>query len=85
MKRGKNYEKARIKVAKQHNHIAFKRTDYQFKLAHKLCDMADTIYVEDCDFRIMAKGMFRKHSSSPRNKVNVFNKQHSCAITKVMC
>ena len=62
MKRGKNYEKARIKVAKQHNHIAFKRTDYQFKLAHKLCDMADTIYVEDCDFRIMAKGMLGKHT-----------------------
>ena len=62
MKRGKNYEKARIKVAKQHNHIAFKRTDYQFKLAHKLCDMADTIYIEDCDFRIMAKGFLGKHT-----------------------
>ena len=62
VKRGKNYEKARIKVAKQHNHIAFKRTDYQFKLAHKLCDMADTIYIEDCDFRIMAKGILGKHT-----------------------
>jgi len=62
MKRRKNYEKARVKVAKQYNHIAFKRTDYQFKLAHKLCDMADTIYVEDCDFRIMAKGMLGKHT-----------------------
>ncbi|MCC0176718.1 transposase [Waterburya agarophytonicola K14] len=62
MKRGKNYKKARIKVAKQHNHIAFKRTDYQFKLAHKLCDMADTIYIEDCDFRIMAKGFLGKHT-----------------------
>jgi putative transposase len=61
-KRGKNYEKARIKVAKQHNHIDFKRKDYQFKLAHKLCDMADTIFVEDCDFRIMAKGMLGKHT-----------------------
>ncbi|MDJ0595661.1 MAG: transposase [Pleurocapsa sp. MO_226.B13] len=62
MKRRKNYEKARIKVAKQHNRIAFKRKDYQFKLAHKLCDMAETIFVEDCDFRIMAKGMLGKHS-----------------------
>jgi putative transposase len=62
MKQGKNYEKARILVAKQHNHIAFKRTDYQFKLAHKLCDMASTIFVEDCDFRIMAKGMLGKHT-----------------------
>ncbi len=60
--RGQNYEKARIKVAKQHNRIAFMRSDYQFKLAHKLCDMADTIYVEDCDFRIMAKGMLGKHT-----------------------
>ncbi len=62
MKRGKNYEKARIKVAKQHNYIALRRKDHQFKLAHKLCDMADTIYVEDCDFRIMAKGMLGKHT-----------------------
>ena len=62
MKRGKNYEKARIKVAKQHNHIDFKRKDYQFKLAHRLCDRANTIFVEDCDYRIMAKGMLGKHT-----------------------
>jgi putative transposase len=62
MKRGKNYEKARITVAKQHNHIDFKRKDYQFKLAHKLCGMADTIFVEDCDFRIMASCMLGKHT-----------------------
>jgi putative transposase len=62
IKRGKNYEKTRIKVAKQHNHIDFKRKDYQFKLAHQLCGMADTIFIEDCDFRIMAKGMLGKHT-----------------------
>ncbi len=61
-KSSKNYEKARIKVEKQHNHIAFKRKDYQFKLAHKLCDMADTILVEDIDFRVMAKGFLGKHT-----------------------
>jgi putative transposase len=61
-KRSKNYEKARIKVERQHNHIAFKRKDYQFKLAHKLCDMASTIFVEDIDFRIMAKGFLGKHT-----------------------
>ena len=61
-KRGLNYEKARLKVEKQHNHIAFKRKDYQFKLAHKLCDMADTIFVEDIDFRTMAKGFLGKHT-----------------------
>ncbi len=61
-KRSKNYEKARKKVEKQHNHIAFKRKDYQFKLAHKLCDMADTIFIEDIDFRTMAKSFLGKHS-----------------------
>lgn len=62
MKRSKNYEKARVKVEAMHNHIAWQRKDYQFKLAHKLCDMADTIFVEDCDFRIMALGMLGKHT-----------------------
>lgn len=61
-KRSANYEKARVKVEKQHNHTAFKRKDYQFKLAHKLCDMADSIFVEDIDFRIMAKGFLGKHT-----------------------
>ncbi|WP_013324198.1 RNA-guided endonuclease InsQ/TnpB family protein [Gloeothece verrucosa] len=61
-KRSNNYEKARLKVEKQHNHIAFKRKDHQFKLAHKLCDMGDSIFVEDIDFRIMAKGMLGKHT-----------------------
>lgn len=62
VKRGLNYQKARIRVEKQHNHIAFKRKDYQFKLAHKLCDMADSIFIEDIDFRIMAKGFLGKHT-----------------------
>lgn len=57
-----NYEKARVKVEKQHNHISFKRKDYQFKLAHKICDMADSIFVENIDFRIMAKGFLGKHT-----------------------
>ena len=57
-----NYEKARLRVEKQHNHIAFKRKDYQYKLAHKLCDMANTIFVEDIDFRTMAKGFLGKHT-----------------------
>ncbi len=61
-KRSKNYEKARKRVEKQHNHVAFKRKDYQYKLSHKLCDMADTIFVEDIDFRIMAKGFLGKHT-----------------------
>jgi len=61
-KRSQNYEKARLKVERQHNHIAFKRKDYQYKLAHKLCDMAGTIFLEDIDFRTMAKGFLGKHT-----------------------
>ncbi len=61
-KRSKNYEKLRKQIEALHNHIAFKRKDYQFKLSHKLCDMADSIFLEDCDFRIMAKGMWGKHT-----------------------
>lgn len=61
-KRSRNYEKARLKVERLHNHIAWKRKDYQFKLAHKLCDMADTIFLEDIDFQVMAKGFLGKHT-----------------------
>ena len=61
-KRSANYSRARKKVEAMHNHIAWQRKDYQFKLAHKLCDMADTIFLEDCDFRIMAKGFLGKHT-----------------------
>ncbi len=61
-KRSKNYEKARKKVEAMHNHIAMARKNYQFHLAHKLCDMADTIFLEDIDFRVMAKGFLGKHT-----------------------
>ena len=45
-----------------HNHIAFVRKNYQFNLAHKLCDLANTIFLEDIDFRTMAKGFLGKHT-----------------------
>ena len=61
-KRSNNCEKTRKKVEAMHNHIASQRKDYQFKLAHKLCSMADTIFLEDCDYRIMAKGFLGKHT-----------------------
>ena len=61
-KRSNNYAKARKKVEKQHNHIAFKRKDYHFQLAHQVCDMGDSIFIEDIDFRTMAKGFLGKHT-----------------------
>lgn len=50
------------KIGRIHEQIAASRLDWQFKLAHHLCDQAGMIFVEDLDFRIMAKGMLGKHS-----------------------
>nr|WP_228050197.1 transposase [Tychonema sp. LEGE 06208] len=60
-KRSKNYEKQRIKVARIHHIIDNTRKDFHFKQAHALCESADMIFMEDLDFRIMAKGMLGKH------------------------
>lgn len=57
-----NYHKVRIAVARQHRHIANQRRNLHFKLAHQLCDGADSIFFEDIDFRIMAKGFLGKHT-----------------------
>jgi len=61
-KRSKNYEKARLKVAKHHNNITNTRKQFHYKTAHHLCDQAGMIFVEDIDFRIMGKGMLCKHT-----------------------
>ena len=50
------------KIGRVHEQIAACRMDWQFKLAHKLCDDAQIIFVEDLDFRVMAKGMLGKHT-----------------------
>ena len=50
------------KIGKVHEQIAACRLDWQFKLAHHLCDRAGMIFVEDLDFRIMAKGLLGKHT-----------------------
>jgi putative transposase len=57
-----NRQKLKQKIARQHQRIADTRKDWHFKLAHHLCNSAGTIFVEDLDFRIMAKGMLGKHS-----------------------
>jgi putative transposase len=60
-KRSKNYEKARIKVARLHHKIDNTRKDFHFKQGHALCDAGDMIFMEDLDYRTSAKGMFGKH------------------------
>ncbi|BAU14116.1 putative transposaseS891/IS1136/IS1341 family protein [Leptolyngbya sp. NIES-3755] len=57
-----NRHKLNRKIARLHQRIADTRKDWQFKLAHKLCDDAGMLFVEDIDFRTWAKGMLGKHT-----------------------
>ncbi|MEH2051060.1 RNA-guided endonuclease InsQ/TnpB family protein [Nostoc sp.] len=59
-KRSKNYEKQRIKVARLHHTIDNTRKDFHFKQAHALCDAGDMVFMEDLDYRTLAKGMLGK-------------------------
>jgi putative transposase len=63
-KGSKNREKARIKVAKFHNHIASVRKDWQFKMANHLCtkEGIGMVFVEDLNIKAMSRGMLRKHT-----------------------
>jgi len=57
-----NRHKLNRKIARLHQRISDTRKDWHFKLAHKLCDDAGMIFVEDIDFRVWAKGLFGKHT-----------------------
>jgi putative transposase len=61
-KRSNTRAKLIQKIGRVHEQIAACRLDWQFKLGHHLCDQAQMIFVEDLDFRIMAKGMLGKHT-----------------------
>lgn len=57
-----NRHKLTRKIARLHQRIADTRKDWQFKLAHKLCDGVGMVFVEDIDFRVWARGMLGKHT-----------------------
>jgi len=59
-KRSHNWERAQVKVARLHHHIANVRRDWHFKVAHQLCREAGTIFVEDLNCRGLARGMLRR-------------------------
>jgi putative transposase len=62
-KKGSNNRyKLNRKIARLHQRISDTRSYWHFKLAHKLCDSAGMMFVEDIDFRVWAKGMFGKHT-----------------------
>jgi putative transposase len=60
-KGSKNRHKLNQKIARLHQQISDNRKDWQFKLAHHLCDQSQSIFVEDIDFRAWGKGMLSKH------------------------
>ncbi|WP_338442537.1 transposase [Synechococcus elongatus IITB4] len=53
--------KQQQKVARYHEKLSRSRKDFQFKLAHQLCDRAQSIYAEDLNLQGLAKGMLGKH------------------------
>ncbi|MEB3292510.1 MAG: transposase [Synechococcales bacterium] len=57
-----NWLKLQKKIGRVHQRMADTRKDWHFKLAHHLCDQAGMVFVEDLDFRILAKGMLSKHT-----------------------
>jgi putative transposase len=61
-KASNNRHKLNRKIARLHQRISDTRKDWHFKLAHRLCESAGMIFVEDIDFRVWAKGMLGKHT-----------------------
>ncbi|WP_026097522.1 RNA-guided endonuclease InsQ/TnpB family protein [Baaleninema simplex] len=61
-KKGSNrWLKLQKKIARHHEYLANARKDFQFKLAHHLCDRAGMIFVEKLNLKGLAKGMLAKH------------------------
>jgi putative transposase len=56
-----NWKKAQRRVARLHRHIANKRKDFYWKLAHQLCDGTSMIFVEDLNLKGLSQGMLAKH------------------------
>jgi putative transposase len=57
-----NWLKLQRKIARIHQTINDTRKDWHYNLAHRLCDQAGMIFVEDINFKAWAKGLFGKHT-----------------------
>ena len=58
-----NRHKLNRQIARVHQRISDARKDWHFKLAHRLCNGAGMIFVEDIDFRSWQRGMLSKHTA----------------------
>ncbi len=57
-----NRHRVNRRIARLHQRISDTRKDWHLKQAHKLCDGAGMMFVEDINFRTWAKGLFGKHT-----------------------
>lgn len=55
-----NRHRLNRKIARVHQRISDARKDWHFKLAHRLCDGAGMLFVEDINFRSWQRGMLSK-------------------------
>lgn len=60
-KGSRQWRKIQRQVARHHEYLSNARKDFHFKLAHWLCDRADTIYAEDLNVKGLAASMLSKH------------------------
>lgn len=62
-KRGSlNRRKLNQKIARVHQKISDTRKDFHCKVAHQLCNQAQTVFAEDLNLKAMSKGMLCKHT-----------------------
>ena len=61
IKGSSNSKKLQLKISKLHERIANTRKDFQFKVAHQLCDRGDVIAVEKLNLIGLSRGMLGKH------------------------
>lgn len=57
-----NWLKLQNKIARLHEKVSNTRTDWHFKIAHKLCDQAENIFIEDINYVSWSRGIVRKQS-----------------------
>jgi putative transposase len=57
-----NRRKLNQKIARVHQKISDTRKDFHFKVAHQLCDQAQTVFAEDLNLKAMSQGMLCKHT-----------------------
>lgn len=60
-KGSRHWKIAMGRVARQHERLSNARKDFHFKLAHRLCSMADTLFVEDLNLKGLARMSLSKH------------------------